>query len=297
MAELFHDHPSAVASTLEIAERCDVEIPMGTYHMPEFQVPAGSTREAVLEQDAWDGLRRRLGLDPREPLGAKHREYETRMRHELSVIQSMGFAGYFLIVADFIGYARKHGIPVGPGRGSSAGSVVAWSLGITGVDPIEYDIIFERFLNPERISMPDIDVDFCMRGRDEVIHYVAEKYDLPGADGRASRRSSRSGRSQARAAIRDVGRVMGIPYGDVDRVAKLMPDALGITLEEALEQSPELRARVDADGQVAKLIETARRLEGLTRHASTHAAGVVIGNRPLIELRAALPRREVRRRS
>ncbi|HEX2483785.1 MAG TPA: DNA polymerase III subunit alpha [Myxococcota bacterium] len=284
MAELFHDHPSAIASTLEIAERCDVEIPMGSYHMPEFQVPVGTTREAVLERDAWDGLRRRLGLDPREPLGPRHREYETRMRHELSVIQSMGFAGYFLIVADFIGYARRQGVPVGPGRGSSAGSVVAWSLGITGVDPIEYDIIFERFLNPERISMPDIDVDFCMRGRDEVIRYVAEKYDQSGDDGRHVSQIVTFGTLQARAAIRDVGRVMGLPYGDVDRVAKLVPETLGITLDQALEQSPELRARVDSDGQVAKLLETARRLEGLTRHASTHAAGVVIGNRPLIDL-------------
>ena len=200
----------------------------------------------------------------------------------------MGFAGYFLIVGDFIGYARKHGIPVGPGRGSSAGSLVAWSLGITGVDPIEYDIIFERFLNPERISMPDIDVDFCMRGRDEVIRYVAEKYDDKGDgigdEGRRVSQIVTFGTLQARAAIRDVGRVIGMPYGDVDRIAKLVPDALGITLDEALEQSPELRARVESDGQVAKLIETARKLEGLTRHASTHAAGVVIGNRPLIEM-------------
>jgi DNA polymerase-3 subunit alpha len=284
MAELFHDHPSALANTLEVAERCDVEIPMGTYHMPEFQVPAGATREQVLEQGAWLGLRQRLGLEPDAPLAARHREYEERMRHELSVINSMGFAGYFLIVGDFIGYARKQGIPVGPGRGSSAGSVVAWSLGITGVDPIEYDIIFERFLNPERISMPDIDVDFCMRGRDEVIRYVAEKYDAAGDDGRRVSQIVTFGTLQARAAIRDVGRVMGLPYGDVDRVAKLVPDALGITLDESLEQSPELRARVDSDGQIAKLIETARKLEGLTRHASTHAAGVVIGNQPLIDM-------------
>jgi DNA polymerase III subunit alpha len=284
MAELFHDHPSAVANTLEVAERCDVEIPMGSYHMPEFQVPAGTTREAVLERDAWRGLRARLGLAPDEPLPGKLSAYDERMRYELSVIQKMGFAGYFLIVADFIGYARRGGIPVGPGRGSSAGSVVAWSLGITGIDPIEYGIIFERFLNPERVSMPDIDVDFCMRGRDEVIRYVAEKYDLPAEDGRRVAQIVTFGTLQARAAIRDVGRVMGLPYGDVDRVAKLVPDALGITLDEALEQSPELRARVESDGQVAKLIETARRLEGLTRHASTHAAGVVIGNRPLIEM-------------
>jgi DNA polymerase-3 subunit alpha len=284
MAELFHDHPSAVANTLEIAERCDIEIPMGTYHMPEFQVPASTTREAVLERDSWLGLRSRLGLAPDEPLPAKHAAYGERLQYELNVIQSMGFAGYFLIVADFIAYARKHGIPVGPGRGSSAGSVVAWGLGITGVDPIEYDIIFERFLNPERISMPDIDVDFCMRGRDEVIRYVADQYDLPGDEGRRVSQIVTFGTLQARAAIRDVGRVMGLAYGDVDRIAKLVPESLGITLDEALEQSPELRARVDSDGQVAKLIETARKLEGLTRHASTHAAGVVIGNRPLIEM-------------
>ncbi|HVH06825.1 MAG TPA: DNA polymerase III subunit alpha, partial [Myxococcota bacterium] len=284
MAEIFHDHPSAVANTLEIAERCDVEIPMGTYHMPEFQVPASTTREAVLERDSWLGLRSRLGLAPDEPLPAKHAAYGERLQYELNVIQSMGFAGYFLIVADFIAYARKHGIPVGPGRGSSAGSVVAWGLGITGIDPIEYDIIFERFLNPERISMPDIDVDFCMRGRDEVIRYVADQYDLDGDEGRRVSQIVTFGTLQARAAIRDVGRVMGVAYGDVDRIAKLVPDALGITLDEALEQSPELRARVDSDGQVAKLIETARKLEGLTRHASTHAAGVVIGNQPLIEM-------------
>jgi DNA polymerase III subunit alpha len=283
MAELFHDHPSAITNTLEVAERCEVEIPMGSYHMPEFQVPAGSSREQVLEQDAWRGLRGRLGLEPDQPLPASHGVYGERMRHELSVIQSMGFAGYFLIVADFIGYARRQGVPVGPGRGSSAGSLVAWSLGITGVDPIEYDIIFERFLNPERISMPDIDVDFCMRGRDEVIRYVAEKYDLPGDDGRRVSQIVTFGTLQARAALRDVGRVMGLPYGEVDRVAKLVPETLGISLDQALEQSPELRARIDADGQVAKLFETARRLEGLTRHASTHAAGVVIGTRPLIE--------------
>src|SRR5690606_22707869 len=175
--ELFHDHPSAVEATLEIAERCNLELEMGRYHLPEYQVPAGRTREQVLEEQAWAGLRRRLGLEPDEPIPSRHRVYEERMKSELGVIQSMGFSGYFLIVADFIDYARRHDVPVGPGRGSSAGSLVAYGLGITGVDPIEYDIIFERFLNPERVSMPDIDVDFCMRGRDQVIRYVAEKYD------------------------------------------------------------------------------------------------------------------------
>jgi DNA polymerase-3 subunit alpha len=284
MAELFHDHPSAVANALEVAERCHVEIAMDGYRMPEFRVPPGTTREELLEKQAWAGLRRRLGLAPDEPLAPRRAVYGERLSYELGVIRSMGFAGYFLIVGDFIGWARDQGIPVGPGRGSSAGSVVAWALGITGVDPIEYDIIFERFLNPERISMPDIDVDFCMRRRDEVIRYVAATYDA-GANHEERRVSQiiTFGKLQARAVIRDVGRVLGLPYGDVDRIAKLVPETLGITLEQAVEQAPELRARMEADGQVARLIETARRLEGLTRHASTHAAGVVIGDRPLIE--------------
>jgi DNA polymerase III subunit alpha len=285
MAEVFRDHPSAIANTLEIAERCDLElgIDTGSYHMPEYQVPAGRTREQVLQAQAWAGLRERLGLASDEPIPPKLAEYGTRMEHELGVITSMGFAGYFLIVADFIGYARRHGIPVGPGRGSAAGSLAAWSLGITGVDPIEYDIIFERFLNPERISMPDIDVDFCMKGRDQVIRYVAEKYDGEGDDGRRVAQIITFGKLQARAAVRDVGRVLGMSFGDVDRLAKLIPDTLGIRLEEAIEQSAELRARIEADGQVQRLFDTARKLEGLTRHASTHAAGVVIGTAPLIE--------------
>ncbi|MDX1385642.1 MAG: DNA polymerase III subunit alpha, partial [Thermoanaerobaculia bacterium] len=286
MAELFRDHPSAVAHTLEVAERCELalDIDPQNYHLPEFQVPAGRTREQVLTQQAWHGLRERLGLAADEPLGPRHAEYQQRLEYELGVITGMGFAGYFLIVADFIAYARRQGIPVGPGRGSSAGSLVAYSLGITGVDPIEYDILFERFLNPERVTMPDIDVDFCMKGRDRVIRYVAERYDGEGIEGKRVAQIITFGKLQARAVIRDVGRVLGMPYGDVDRIAKLVPETLGITLDQALEQSAELRSRVDADGQVARLIESARRLEGLTRHASTHAAGVVIGTRPLIEM-------------
>ena len=284
MAEIFHDHPSALARTLEIAERCHVEIPMDGVHLPEFQVPAGTTREEVLARDAWAGLRRRLGLAPDEPFRPGQQPYVARAEHELRVISSMGFAGYFLIVADFIAFARRRGIPVGPGRGSAAGSLVAYGLGITGVDPIEYGIIFERFLNPERVSLPDIDVDFCMRGRDEVIRYVAGKYDGEGDEGKRVAQIITFGTLQARAAIRDVGRVLGMPYGDVDRIAKLVPETLGITLEQAQAQSPELRARAEADPQVARLLDTARRLEGVTRHASTHAAGVVIGNEPLIRL-------------
>ena len=299
MHEVFHDHPDAVDRTLEIAERCDLEIPMGTYHMPDFQVPAGKSLEDVMREQAWNGLRDRLGMEPDAPFEkADHKPYVERMNHELNVIEQMGFPGYFLIVADFINYAKRNGIPVGPGRGSSAGSLVAYGMNITNVDPIEYDIIFERFLNPERVSMPDIDVDFCMRGREQVIRYVAEKYDeqvpqkedgtpesLEGAyDGMKVAQIVTFGTLQARAAIRDVGRVLGMSFGDVDRIAKRIPDVLGISLDEAIAQSPELRASMDADGQVAQLIETALKLEGLTRHASKHAAGVVIGNRPLIDM-------------
>jgi len=284
MMALFHDYPSAVTNTLEVAERCNLELDLGTYHLPEFQVPTGTTREQVLADQSWAGLRRRLGLASDEPIPRARAEYVARMEHELQVIQNMGFPGYFLIVADFIDFARRNDVPVGPGRGSSAGSLVAYALGITGIDPIEYDIIFERFLNPERVSMPDIDVDFCMRGRDRVIRYVADKYNEGERD--EDKRVAQIitfGKLQARAAIRDCGRALAMPYGEVDRIAKLVPETLGITLEQALEQSPDLRARVDGDGQVRRLIETAMRLEGLTRHASTHAAGVVIGNRPLIE--------------
>ncbi|MCP4036388.1 MAG: DNA polymerase III subunit alpha, partial [bacterium] len=294
MREIFHDHPSAVENTLVIAERCDVEIPMGTYHMPDFQVPAGKSLEKVMEEQSWAGLRQRLEMAPDQPFEGKvHAEYVERMKHELGVIKEMGFPGYFLIVADFINYAKNSGIPVGPGRGSSAGSLVAYGLNITDIDPIEYDIIFERFLNPERISMPDIDVDFCMRGREQVIRYVEEKYDGVRSDEvDPSERFDNMkvcqivtfGTLQARAAIRDVGRVMGMSYADVDRIAKLIPEVLGITLAEALEQSPELRTRMESDSQVERLLDTARNLEGLTRHASKHAAGVVIGDVPLIDM-------------
>ncbi len=285
MLEVFHDCPEAVRNTMVIAERCELEIPMGNYQMPEFQVPAGMEREQVLERDTWQGLRARLGMEVDEPFENTRAHYARRIEHELRVINEMGFAGYFLIVADFINYAKRSNIPVGPGRGSSAGSLTAYSLGITSVDPIEHDIIFERFLNPERVSMPDIDVDFCIRGRDQVIDYVASCYDdkEKGDEGRRVAQIITFGSLQARAVIRDVGRVMGMPYGEVDRIAKLVPETLGISLEEAQRQSSELRARIEGEGRVRQLFDTARKLEGLVRHASTHAAGVVIGTGPLIE--------------
>ncbi|MBM4335607.1 MAG: DNA polymerase III subunit alpha [Deltaproteobacteria bacterium] len=284
MAEVFHDLPQALSNTVEIAERCTLEIETGVYQMPQFQVPSHTTREAVLREQAWAGLRWRLGLDPDEPLRETQTRYGERLQMELDVICKMGFEGYFLIVADFIGRAREQSIPVGPGRGSSAGSLVTFSLGITGVDPIEYDILFERFLNPERISMPDIDVDFCMRGRDSVIEYVRRKYDGETLDQKRVAQIITFGKLQARAVIRDVGRAFGLAFGDVDRIAKLVPEILGITLQEAIDQSPELRAKAAEDPQVKRLLDTALALEGLTRHASTHAAGVVIGNQPLIDL-------------
>ncbi|MAG31147.1 MAG: DNA polymerase III subunit alpha [Deltaproteobacteria bacterium] len=299
MREVFHDCPQAIEATLEIAERCDVEIPMGEYHMPDYQVPAGKSLDEVMEEQTWAGLRQKLGMDVDEPFEADRKIYVERLEHELGVIKKMGFPGYFLIVADFINYAKENGIPVGPGRGSSAGSLVAYGMNITNVDPIEYDIIFERFLNPERISMPDIDVDFCMRGREQVIRYVADKYDgaaperaegdprheLDGKyDAMKVAQIVTFGTLQAKAAIRDVGRVLGMPFGEVDRIAKLIPEVLGIKLEDAIEQSPELRALMGSDGQVKRLIDTAANLEGLTRHASKHAAGVVIGTKPLLEM-------------
>jgi DNA polymerase-3 subunit alpha len=204
--------------------------------------------------------------------------YRKRLQEELSIIKSMGFSGYFLIVADFINYAKQQGIPVGPGRGSAAGSLAAYSLGITDIDPLEYDLIFERFLNPERISLPDIDVDFCIEGRDEVIRYVTEKY---GKENVAQ--IITFGKMQAKAVVRDVGRVLDLPYKEVDVIAKLIPNTLNITLDQALEQEPRLKDLAARDEQVSQLLSLARSLEGMVRHASTHAAGVVISHRPLME--------------
>ncbi len=281
MAEAFAHCPEAVDATVEIAERCNVELELGRAHLPEYTVEGGEDLAGALERMARQGLERRLRdrtyRDPEEEAEVRRR-YVERLEAELRTIRDMGFPGYFLIVQDFINWARRNGVPVGPGRGSAAGSLVAYALGITNIDPLPYGLLFERFLNPERVTLPDIDVDFCFERRDRVIQYVTEKY---GKDKVAQ--IITFGKMLARAVIRDVGRVMGLPYADVDRIAKLVPARLGITLKEALEEEPRLREAMEADPRVAELIGHALKLEGLNRHASTHAAGVVIGNRPLVD--------------
>ena len=269
MARAFADIPEALANTVEIARRCSLPLKLGEARLPEYPVPAGETVTGFLQAQASQGLGAHLAELPVGALGREH--YQARLATELEVICQMGFAGYFLIVADFIRWAREHGVPVGPGRGSGAGSVVAWSLGITDIDPLRYDLLFERFLNPERVSMPDFDIDFCMDGRDRVIDYVAEKY---GRD-RVSQIIT-YGTMAAKAVVRDVGRVLGMSYGHVDRIAKLIPFELGITLEEALRKEPELKRLYAEDEEITNLIDLARSLEGLTRSAGTHAGGVVI---------------------
>ncbi len=279
MMDLFRETPEAIAHTMEIAEACNLELKFDEKHIPRIAVPSGESPDSHLERLAREGLERRL-LPYRNAKNFQERalRYRGRLEEELKIITSMGYAGYFLIVADFIHYAKQKGIPVGPGRGSVAGSLVAYALNITDLDPIEYDLIFERFLNPGRkSSMPDVDVDFCIKGRDEVIQYVMDKY---GKENVAQ--IITFGKMQARAVLRDVGRVMGIPYAEVDRIAKLIPGAPNISLEEALEKEPQLKEMIQKDSKIASLFKIARSLEGLNRHASTHAAGVVISNRPLM---------------
>ena len=270
MAQVFADLPEACRNTLAVAERCNLTLDFGRFHLPKYVVPETHTLETYLSELARDGLKRRYGPSPGDAI-------ENRLAHELSVIEKMGFAGYFLVVWDFIHYARQHGIAVGPGRGSSAGSLVAYCLGITNVDPIRYGLLFERFLNPERISMPDMDIDFADDRRDEVIRYVADKY---GRDRVAH--IITFGTLGAKAAIRDVGRVLGMSYADVDRIAKLVPNfPLNITLDDAYQKSPPLAEMVKGQDGVAELWDIARALEGCTRHASVHASAVVIADDPL----------------
>ncbi|GAB4359434.1 MAG: DNA polymerase III subunit alpha [Gammaproteobacteria bacterium] len=274
MAELFDDLPEALENSVEIARRCNLELTLGENFLPDFPIPGGLGEADYLRRESESGLGRRL-VQIRErhhgQLPVPEEAYRERLALELDVIIQMGFPGYFLIVADFIRWARENGVPVGPGRGSGAGSLVAYCLGITDLDPLEYDLLFERFLNPERVSMPDFDVDFCMEGRDRVIEYVAQKY---GRD-RVSQIIT-YGTMAARAVVRDVGRVLGHSYGFVDRVAKLIPFEIGMTLEKALEQSDELRESYQNDDEIRALIDLARSLEGITRNAGKHAGGVVI---------------------
>jgi DNA polymerase-3 subunit alpha len=273
MTAAFHELPQAVSNTCRIAEQCALELALNKTYLPQYQVPEGHTRETYLDHLATEGLAARLRERPSKIPTAT---YEQRLREELFVICTMGFAGYFLIVWDIIRFARSRGIPVGPGRGSAAGSLVAYALRITDLDPLVYTLLFERFLNPERVSLPDIDMDFCMDRRGEVINYVVEKY---GNDHVAQ--IITFGTLGAKAAIRDVGRVLEIPYAEVDKVAKLIPNQLNITLQQALEQEPQLRDLVQTDAKVKELMGIAQSLEGLARHASTHAAGVVISDEPL----------------
>ncbi len=274
MEALFKDLPQAVASTLEIAAKCDVTIPFGKSRLPRFDVPDGGDATEFLRKLCEEGLLRRYGA-------VSPAEARKRLEHELGVIGRTGFLAYFLIVWDLIRHAREKGVAVGPGRGSAAGSLVAYCLGITDVDPLRYDLLFERFLNEERISMPDIDIDFCRDRREEVIQYVQEKY---GGKERVSQIIT-FGRLAARAAIRDVGRVLGVPLPEVDRIAKMVPAGPGVTLEGALEQDPELRKlSQDKESAEGKLLDYALRLEGCHRNAGTHAAGIVIADAPLTEI-------------
>ncbi len=270
MKSLFGHIPEAIKNTLEIADQCNVELDFSKYHLPRYTPPGGKTQEEFLEELCEEGIKRRF------PKMTK--EVEDRLRHELAVIKKMGFVSYFLIVWDFIHFARQNGIPVGPGRGSAAGSLVSYLLGITDLDPLRYGLLFERFLNPDRIGMPDIDIDFCYERRPEVIEYVTNKY---GKDNVAQ--IITFGTMQARAAVRDVGRVMGVPYADVDRLAKLIPPDPNIHLSEAIKIEPQLQQLMQEDKRAAEILETAQTLEGLTRHASIHAAGVVIADKPLTE--------------
>ncbi|MFZ0551378.1 MAG: DNA polymerase III subunit alpha, partial [Steroidobacteraceae bacterium] len=267
MARLFADIPEALANSVEIARRASLALKLGQVRLPPYPVPAGMTTEDFLRKEAEAGFEMRLA-----ELGTVNAEvYRKRLQSELDVICQMGFPGYFLIVADFIRWAKENDIPVGPGRGSGAGSLVAYSLRITDLDPLRYDLLFERFLNPERVSMPDFDVDFCMEGRDRVIDYVAGRYGRE----RVSQIIT-YGTMAAKAVVRDVGRVLGMTYGFVDKIAKLIPFELGITLDDALQKEPELKRLYEAEEEVHNLIDLARSLEGLTRNAGMHAGGVVI---------------------
>src|SRR5580700_3593473 len=283
MYRVFKDSPEVLSRTLDIAERCSLRLEKVATPFPQFEVPPGYSIDSYFVHVTREGFARRMAaLRPLHEQGKlKHpiSDYEQRLERELGIIQQMKFPGYFLIVWDFIRYAKEHDIPVGPGRGSAAGSLVSYALKITDIDPLQHELLFERFLNPERVSMPDIDIDFCMNRRGEVINYVTQKY---GRDNVAQ--IITFGTMAAKAAIKDVGRAMDIPYADVDRIAKMVPTTLNIKLEQAIKDSPALQQAYESEPQVRQLLDTARKLEGLVRNAGVHAAGVVISPRPLTDL-------------
>ncbi len=281
MKKRFAHAPESIATTLEIADRCNLELGFGDHHFPKFPVPEGESLDSMFERQCREGLEERLAdlRQSKDFTPEAEKQYRERLDVEVDVIKQMGFPGYFLIVADFINWAKDHDIPVGPGRGSGAGSLAAYSMRITDIDPIPYGLIFERFLNIERKSMPDFDVDFCQDRRGEVIQYVQQKYG--GAHHVAQ--IITYGSMKAKAVIRDVGRALAMPFADVDRIAKLIPEQLKITIKSAIEQEPRLKAAMESDPQVERLLSIAQVLEGLARHTSTHAAGVVISPEPMVE--------------
>ncbi len=279
MVELFQETPEAITNTLKIAERCELELEFDKLNLPDYPVPESYTLETYLEKISHEGLIERFGELDRLGTNFDKTTYEKRLDEELGIIKRMGYPGYFLIVWDFIKYAKEKDIPVGPGRGSAAGSVVAYALKITDIDPMQYDLLFERFLNPERVSMPDIDIDFCMDGRDDVIKYVTEKY---GGNQNVTQIIT-FGSMNAKGVIRDVGRVLDMTYGEVDKLAKLVPNKLNVTLDDAFKEEKQFARLGKENAKVAELLDIAKSLEGLQRHCSTHAAGVVISSKALTE--------------
>lgn len=276
MRRQFSDVPEALANTQVIADACNVELDFGHHYFPVYPLPEGASLASEFRRLATEGLKLRLARYPKGDKPLDEARYWERLEYELKVIEDMGFPGYFLIVQEFINWAKDHGIPVGPGRGSAAGSLVAWAMRITNLDPLPYNLLFERFLNSERVSLPDIDVDFCERRRGEVIRHMVERYGEQSVA-----QITTFGTMKAKGVVRDVGRALGMSYADTDRIAKLVPESLKMTIDKALEQEPELKKLYDGNKEVSHLINIARRLEGLARHASTHAAGLVVSDKPM----------------
>ncbi|MBU0991865.1 MAG: DNA polymerase III subunit alpha [Proteobacteria bacterium] len=279
MRTAFSDYPDVLSNTVDISKRCNIEFDFKTYHFPKFESDTGLSTDELFEKEVRKGFEKRLAYIKSKHPGLDEAVYRERLDYEIGVIIKMGFPGYFLIVADFIRYGKENGVPVGPGRGSAAGSIVAYSMGITDLDPIEHGLIFERFLNPARVSMPDIDVDFCINGREKVFKYVVNRYG--GGDYVAQ--IITFGKLKTKLVIRDVGRALGIPLKEVDAICKMVPDEIGIKLDQALTKEPKIKELIDTRPDIAELINICKVLEGLPRHCSTHAAGVVVSDKPLVE--------------